>query len=320
MELRVPGKQYARSVQQFTGELVNTIRRCGTGRTSFPIQRVFEVFPINVIDNTAGKQLRDRGAIEVECQAGAASGTFWNEAEEWLEVPFGDKNVGRVTVFFDERVEGEWLYDQVNNELMLDLSNNPVIVVLNDFPSEWGINHNQRLYQISFSPDQIVYYFVAQISDTDTNEIIVDLTLEPPEGSVQGVGAENAVIRPFEAGMVVACLVLTCVWCATDGTGVPDPDDMRPPDADREADYELIPDCVRRSGSRLLVYFDRDPFWEDHDKVLGKSAIIKYIWNNCKAPVAGIPAEPGRYKMRIDRYHFDLTLPHQVEISGPIIS
>ena len=317
----IPGKPFADNFRQFTAELRSTFAEAlKNGRAGFPIKRVFELFPLNVIEASVGEQLIGRGDIEVASDS-SSSGKFENRGE-WIIIDFGDDVAGLITIEFDEIFSGMFSWREDGHVLQLDFL--PTVkVVMAKLPDEWGIRSNQRLIQIVLRRDKVDYLFRSETDPPEDTLLQVDLTLDPPEDdgiTPRALNRSRTLVLDDEGGQLIACGIAACVWCATQGDE-DNPDETPEVPPPRDTDYVLFVDCVSAIADVYRGHLRSDPFWETHEEVLkgNKTARLNFAFDNCIPPVPPTIQPLGSYKIRITTIQVDITLPLKVMVSGPVI-
>jgi len=240
--VRVPGKDFVFSVHRFSAELSNYFHLT----KDYPISRIFETLPLNPIDSRVAAQLISRGSLSF-------SGNQVSNNGEYVEVEFGDRTLGRMTVAFDEHVSA--IVSEPDAEtLAFDFRATPVTVLLTGIDPSYRVATNQRLIALQFNP-KVVSYLLAEASNpTSLTKIDVDLELSnsiPPPGppAVAGIQLASLAWPPPVFTILSASnsgTVCKCNCCGTDVCSPPCPDEGTPT-ARPSADFWV--ECLWRNGN-----------------------------------------------------------------------
>ena len=167
----VPGKDYAQAVNQFYVEFRDHFKH----KIPYPIGRLFQLFPINIVEGGTPDLLIQRGNL-------AFSQASVSNTGDAIDATFGDRTLGRLSISFPASIDAK-LTSPSPGTFVVDFSKAPIAVVLFDIDAKYRILTNQQLTTISFAPNLVSYEFFALNDPGARLKIDVDLTKSPPQPS-----------------------------------------------------------------------------------------------------------------------------------------
>jgi hypothetical protein len=259
----LPGKQWASEVGKFAEELFGAYER----GNPYPIRRVFEILPVNVIEGSAADLLIRRGYLAPD----TVHATLSNQGD-YIDGMFGDVNLGRVGIVFTEQIQAKVAkHDAGQYRYALDFSSNPVPVALYDVPAEYDVRTNQRLHEIAFGASVVSYSLRAFEDSADAIRLDVDLTKELPAkpGTLLDKEPLDAALRNFAATASASpglkkckkfMIDTPCCKCCEYEFEAQDCDHPDPPKPSGPSSW-YTSDAACDFGASYAAHFFRNPFW-----------------------------------------------------------
>ena len=263
---KIPGKDLAKEVEKLRDELISIHKTSG----NYAVSRIFQLLPINVIQDGPADQLVQRGFLKFSSNAVSNTG-------QSLDVEFGDRTLGRLIVTFPEQMQAA--VSSKGGDLHFDFSKQPVVVLFRNLDPKWKVLSNQRLTSIVFQKDSVSYLLVEKADPSKAIELVFDMTMNPPRAELtvapRFVRAsfdgpdDDTFVGPF-----------TCKCCGgIDKNKKPSPG------------FELKAQCISRSGETYTITYNFATFaninGEPDDNFHNKSIRFK-SWDYCRSGLTDI--------------------------------
>lgn len=312
-KFRVPGKPYAEAGSTFISEFSDFLSPRGAPHSTFPIARIFEIFPINPATSDLAQQIIARGGLERD------QGKIKNHGE-FIDALFNDETLHAIAIPLEEDIECGYAIAEKVITLSFTNDNAPDVSFAH-LPEEVDIASNQKLMGIELSISGTIYSFSARDNSDDQTQVWVDFALDfPKAGDTEIEGGGDGDDDGGGGGWAQLGICVVCACLSKNVKGEPVKPTPCPDSWCNSADCVTLQ--VLDSGERVYgAFFLFDAFSNSDPTYLINRIIRVYNNGSNSFPVQGDPPvilEPAHavYRITVKTINQDLTSPYHLSFFG----